>query len=798
MTYNEENCSVELSVDELCEYATVSGDLGGMGHSEVYRGSSELYGRLQQEAKGFYDTEAELVNTVKHGELYFSVCGRVCGIIRGADGYLCVDEVRQLKNYEFFASPKQVYIARLKCLAHFLCARDGHASILCRLTYYNVDTKKIKYFNYRFSAEELRKFYSELLSRILWRARHEIVRKCEVLPSAASAPFPYAALRDGQDIMVRRVYSAVKRGGRIFLEAPTGTGKTMSSLYPAVRALGEGYTDKIFYLTAKASTRREAFAAASRLFENGVKLKTVVISAKEQVCMRRACGDGRSCDTASCPMAKGYYDRSAAAIRELLEGHNGYPRSLICSVAEKHGVCPYELSLDLSEFCDIVICDYNYAFDPCVYFRRYFSDTGMRGNYTFLIDEAHNLADRARDMYSAELRLSDIAKLRQVVMPLSDELLNSVDGFSAAVCRLKKLCRGELTKDAEGNDMGFFMSHSPLGGFDKDLAELRRVFDGWIRKNKDHPILPEIERYYSVLRKYTAVNEYFDKGFLCYVEIFGGDITVKTYCLDPSPVMNILLRRAKASVFFSATLTPTEYFCDVLGGGRDVEMVTLPSPFDPHNLSVTVVDGISVRVEDRKKNYARYATVIAAAVSPKHGNYIAYFPSYECLEGVLEIFSRKYPRVETVVQSRGMDQREKERFLSAFKNDVGHLRVGFCVLGGAFSEGVDLPGSRLIGSVIFGVGIPALSNERTIIKEYFDNKTEQGYEYAYTYPGMTRVLQAAGRVIRREGDRGVVVLVDDRYAEGKYRALFAKHWQDIQYTGNSRSLAEIVRRFWEK
>jgi Rad3-related DNA helicase len=284
---------------------------------------------------------------------------------------------------------------------------------------------------------------------------------------------------------------------------------------------------------------------------------------------------------------------------------------------------------------------------------------------------------------------------------------------------------------------------------------------------------------------------------LCYVELFGGDILVKIYCLDPSPVMDSLLDRARASVLFSATLTPPEYFCDVLGGAKKAQSVSLSSPFLPENLCVSVVDGISTRAEDRAKNYAKYATLIAASVSAKSGNYIAYFPSYECLDGVREAFCRKYPKVEVVSQSRGMSVTEKEAFLSAFKNDEGHLRVGFCVLSGAFSEGVDLPGSRLIGAIVFGVGIPALSNERNMIQEYFDATTEAGYDYAYTYPGMNHVLQAVGRVIRREGDRGIAVLVDDRYSESKYRRLFPKHWQGVQYTADARSLAKILQDFWD-
>ena len=802
MKYNENNCSVELSVAELCSLALSSGDLGS--YRPLYdcgEPSADLLEKLQSEAAGYYDPNVVLTNTALVNGVHYAVSSRADGVIRGADGFLCLDTVKRVRGYEMKLPPRAEYIAYMKCMAHLLCSRDGCESLRCRLTYYNVDTGKLKYFDYRFFASELRSFYLELISRISWRAELKISRECDILPSAAGVTFPYAELREGQEIMIRRSYSAIKHGRRIFIEAPTGTGKTVSALYPAVRALGEGHIDRIFYLTAKASTRREAYLAAGKLFEGGAKLRTVVISAKEQVCPMRsahALTGSELCDPSVCPYAKGYYDRVDGALRELISEHNGYPRSSICRVADKHCVCPYELSLDLSELCDIIICDYNYAFDPCVYFRRYFSEGGRGERYAFLIDEAHNLADRARDMYSSALRRSELMALRDALSPVSEELRGAADRLILGMNKLRSLCKGDITKDAEGNDMGFYMSHSPLGAFGKELEIFKGEYDAWSKKNRDHPAKGELDRRLSSLRRYMAVSEYFDKGFLCYVELFGGDITLKTYCLDPAPTMDVLLRRAKGTVLFSATLTPTEYFCDVLGGMRDAERVVLPSPFDPERLSVTVLDSLSARAEDRKKNYAKFATAIAATVSPKHGNYIAYFPSYECLEGVLEVFKKKYPMVETVVQSRGMGASEKERFLSAFKDDEGRLRVGFCVLGGAFSEGVDLPGSRLIGSIIFGVGIPALSNERNIIKEYFDNTTGSGYDYAYTYPGMTQVLQAAGRVIRREGDRGVVVLVDVRYAEPKYRALFPEHWKGVQYTGNARSLAEIVRRFWEK
>ena len=804
MRYDNESCTVELSVRELCELALLSGDLGGYAGGDLSAAMAEgrdIHKKLQAEAGGYYNSEVTLSNTVNRNGIYYTVSGRADGVIRQADGFVCVDEIKCVKGYEFYSLPREVFLAQMKCYAYFLCARDGLESIRGRLTYYNVDNKKTKYFNYRLRAEELKQYYLELIDKIAWRAELLIYRETEALVTAASARFPYPELREGQEIMIHESYSAIKRGKRVFIEAPTGTGKTVSSLYPAVRALGERRIDKIFYLTAKASTRREAYFAAGKLFESGVKLKTVVITAKEQVCPMRAAmtvGDNsRMCEPENCPYAKGYYDRSVNALRELTAEKNGYPRTLISQVAAKYSVCPYELSLDLSELCDIIICDYNYAFDPCVYFRRYFSDIGRREKYAFLIDEAHNLADRARDMYSATVRRSEIYKLCQIVGAVSEELKIAVDSLLMATERLKQLCREDIIKDADGNDQGFYMSHTPLENYNKELESFCKSCDGWLKKNREHPLGKEVYALSSSVRRYLSVNEYFDKGFLCYVELLGGDITVKTYCLDPSPVMNTLLNRAQGAVLFSATLTPTEYFCDVLGGEKNSERVSLPSPFDPKNLCVAVVDGISARAEDRKKNYSRYATIIAATVSAKSGNYIAYFPSYECLEGVLDIFKRKYPRVETVAQSRGMGASEKDSFLSTFRDDIGHLRVGFCVLGGAFSEGVDLPGSRLIGSIIFGVGIPALSNERNIIKEYFDNSTGTGYEYAYTYPGMNRVLQAVGRVIRREGDRGVAVLVDDRYTEPKYRALFPKHWEGVQYTGNAQSLAEIMRRFWK-
>ncbi len=794
-----------MSVRELCTLALKSGSIDTrFPRDEELITGNEVHRRIQSEAGAYYRAEVSLVNTSKYNGRYFTVSGRADGVIK-TDGTVTVDEIKSVRKYDFFAPPKEVHIAQLRCYAYFICCRDSLEEVNTRLTYFCTDTEKIRYYESRMSIDELRIYYYGLLSRVCARAELVIERTEKLLPEAADCAFPYSEMREGQETMIREAYSAIKHGKRLFAEAPTGTGKTVSALYPSVRALGKGLADKIFYLTAKASTRREAFAGAGKLFEGGAHLRTVVISAKEQVCKcagRFANRDGKSlCNPVDCEFANGYYDRVENAIFDIVGRHSGYSRLAIEKTAEKYRICPYEFSLDLSELCDIVICDYNYVFDPCAYFRRYFADgNSEKSRYIFLVDEAHNLADRARDMYSAEIHSRDFEKIYSVIPESAGDINKIFEKIILYLRLLRKLCSDNIVRGADGNEQGFYMSSSPLPKLSSELETFRRKCDLWIRANADNSVCEEIHTLLTCVRRYITVGEYFEEDgrFRCYVQISGGDICVKEYCLDPSHIMNTILSRAVSSVMFSATLTPPEYFADVLGGGNKSVRLTLPSPFDRGRLCIAAVDYLSTRMEDREKNSARYATVIAAAVSPKPGNYIAYFPSYSCLESVYKAFVKKYPKVKTVVQSRGMGLREREEFLSEFREDEGKLRVGFCVLGGSFSEGVDLPGNRLIGTVIFGVGLPGLSSERNIIRDYYDETAECGYDYAYTFPGMNNVLQAAGRVIRSKDDRGVVVLVDDRYATPKYRELFPEHWKDMKYAGNAASLAEIVRRFWQK
>jgi len=788
---------IVADVCELCELAMRSGDIDSRRAPNDRRNDREAeVWRLRSLKEGSL-SEADITHTEPFGELEFELSGKVN--FTEVEGNLVVCELRVAQSFFAYKTPPREMLTHLRCLASLYCEQSGLDGVYLRLALRFGD--KEKNVDFYEDAHTLRTALQSVLSAVTPRALQVKYRATEIIPSIRDvATFPFGTLREGQDILINECYRTVKSGKRLFAQAPTGIGKTISTLYPAARAIGDGHCDKIFYLTARASTRKEAFCAAKKLFESGAKLRTCVISAKEQVCACEAAKGGRVssyCNPDDCPYAKGYYDRADGAIFDLLSRCNGYSRIAIEDAARRHGVCPYELSLDLSELCDIIICDYNYAFDPSAYLRRYFSDNAEPIRSVFLVDEAHNLPDRARDMYSVELKKSDFEKVYAKVKPTDPELDSALEEIILTIRSMRRLCRDNLVR-AEDGERGFWLSKQAIPRFPEKLREFTGKTDRWMRKNRDHVLYGEVYSLVSSARKYLKICEYYDEKFLTYVELFGGETRIRIFCLDPSGVIGDRLRRAHASVFFSATLTPLDYFRELLGGDDHSPTLELASPFPKENLCIAAVDAVSTRCDDRnERTYRKIATCIAATVSARAGNYICYFPSYAFMEAVMKAFCKKYPGVKTIVQKRCMTLAQKESFLSAFKNDTGVLRVGFCVLGGSFSEGVDLPGSRLIGSIVVGTGIPGLSNERNIIRDYYEEKSGRGYDYSYSFPGMNSVLQAAGRVIRRDDDRGVVVLIDDRYGEPLYAEMFPEHWSHLKFAGNPASLAEIVRRFWK-
>lgn len=805
MHFNENEYCVEMRADELCLMVAHPSDLDSRAVQNMNLQSKSFDAFLCQMPD--YDRALEplrllysVSNTVQINGTYYTVSAAVDRAHKVGDiGF--VDKFIEKRFVDESAFPDNYDISLLKTYAYFYAAKHSLSRVNVRIVLCFKDSKKIKIIEDSFTSDSLRKSYISLVEKADFFGKLMLERKNEILPRAKKVPFPYTEIRDGQEKMIKSIYRGILKEKNVFVQAPTGIGKTVSSLYPAVRALSEGRVDKIFYLTAKASTRREAWGAMKKLHNAGAKLKSIVISAKDSVCLcpkKIASGLSASnfCNSFDCEFAKGYYDRVNDAIRELVEAYSGYTLALIESVAKKHRVCPYELSLDLSLLCDVIICDYNYIFDPIIYFQRYFGDGGENGKYVFLIDEAHNLPDRAIDMYSASLSRNTIEAVASFLPPYDSELINELDGFLRMLEESKKLCYDNMFKNEKGEEQGYYISKNAYSDIEKRVEKLCSVMSGWIRKNRLSPILSDMKRLYADLMKYRKISELYDEHYMFFIEVFAGDVKVRLACLDPSYQLAACHKRAVSSIMFSATLEPIDYFSDILGGDKSSIKVQLPSPFNQKNLGLFCVDSINTRFEERESSYKKIASCIAATVSGRAGNYIVFFPSYKYMNEVQKEFEKKYPKVKVFSQSTNMNYAQKEEFLAQFKDDTGILRVGFCVLGGSFSEGVDLPGSRLIGTIIVGVGLPGISNERNIMKEYFDNTREGGYDYAYTYPGMNRILQAAGRVIRTENDCGVVVLLDDRYATEQYKMMFPLHWSHAKYTHSAQELAGKVKKFW--
>ncbi|MBO4979117.1 MAG: ATP-dependent DNA helicase [Clostridia bacterium] len=789
MKYRTLDHTAEFSLSELIELAGGGSPLGAPPDERLFENASDLF------PKG-YIRGADLRETVQTCSAAFELFGTADGVFC-ENGKWGVDVIRMADPRELRSGGKREWKVLSQLLAFLLAKREGAREITVRLILVSRTDGEIKTTVKKESYEALEGTAQTLLSLLAFRVNMLIEREKTIRPSAASAPFPYAEIREGQEEMIRRAMTVMRKGKKLFACAPTGIGKTVSALYPAVRAFGEGLCDKIFYLTAKTSTSLEAYQTAGKLFEAGARLRTIVLGAKEGMCHGNR-GNGKYCNERDCSYLRGDAPRMQEAIRELIAKQNGYYSSVIRETALKYRVCPYELSLSLSEYCDIIICDYNYLFDPIVRLRRYFCSDGRFGEYIFLLDEAHNLVDRARGMFTATFSRSRIEATYNVVNGEDPALGKAFAPLVAAAGALSELCRENRQTVENGKSVGYYIGQARAEHFDTEVLRLHEKLVAWLRANHEHALYDLVNDFSREMQRYAAILARYDEKFVTYIEEEADETEISLICIDPSEVVGEMLDVGRASVLFSATLTPLSYFSDLLGGDKSSVFLELSSPYEAENLCVAAVDSLSTRFEDRDKTYKKAATYIAAAVSAKRGNYMVYFPSYSYLEKVHEAFVKKYPDVCTIVQKKGMNLAEKEAFLAAFPEDSGKMRIGFCVLGGSFSEGVDLPGSRLIGSIILGTGLPGLSSERNIMRDYFQNRYDDGFAYAYTYAGMNNVLQAAGRVIRREEDKGIVVLIDDRYGTPTYQKLFPKHWEHLKYAGNPASLAEIARKFWEK
>ncbi|MBF2656009.1 ATP-dependent DNA helicase [Listeria seeligeri] len=774
--------AVQISVRRLVEFVLRGGSIDSrMTSSDRALEGTKIHQLLQKSAGEEYQAEVSLKLDRTVDGVIFSLDGRADGIINEQT----IDEIKTTETVmeEITEDFRPLHWAQLICYGFMLAEKSDLSEVTLQLTYYQVADEEIKQFKRVMSREEMGVFVDDLLSKYAVWAKMSAAWEMKRNKTIQELAFPYDSYRRGQRELSIAVYRTAVSGENLFCEAPTGIGKTMSTLFPAVKAMGEGKTDKIFYFTAKTITRQVAEDALDEMRRKGLAARSVTITAKDKICFL----DERKCEPDHCQFARGYYDRLNEALFDMLGQEEAITRTVVEQYARKYTLCPFELSLDVALFCDAIVCDYNYLFDPVVYLKRFFSEGP--GKYTFLVDEVHNLVDRARSMFSATLRKSLVMQVkRQLDKKLHKRLWNAVNAMNKVMVSLNK----ELIETGET----IHVSKADLAEWNESVLKFTFVAKEWLSQNTQSEAQADVLELYFESLRYVKIAELYDERYTTQITRTHLDLEIKQLCLDPAFLLSEKLELGASSVLFSATLRPIDYYTNVLGGEEDTSRMVFSSPFEQQNMHLLVADNISTKYQMRNQSLASVVEALAALIAGKKGNYLFFFPSFQYLQNVYELFREKYPEIVVQKQEGAMDEEQREAFLEAFKAGNPETLVGFCVLGGVFSEGIDLRGERLIGAAIVGVGLAQLNPESDLIKDYYNETIGQGFDYAYQLPGMNKVLQAVGRVIRGESDRGVVLLIDERFSASRYRALFPAHWNHAKIVKNTEEITEQVTEFW--
>ena len=779
---------IRISVRNLVEFILREGDIdnrtGGGQDPENMQMGSRIHRKIQRQMGSDYQAEVPLKTEIVCDGFTLKIEGRADGLIHTKEQVM-VDEIKGvLRELDRVQEPAGIHLAQAKCYASMVAEQEGADEIGVQMTYCQMETEEVKRFQYSYQSNELKVWFDEVIRQyekwakfqIEWRkARNASIKGIEF-------PFPY---RKGQRELAVSVYRTILRQKKLFIQAPTGVGKTISTVFPAVKAVGEELGEKIFYLTAKTITRTVAEQAFETLREQNLKFKVITLTAKEKICF---CED-TSCNPDDCPYAKGHFDRVNDAVYELLMQEDVMSREVLEAQARKHKVCPFEMALDVSTWVDGVICDYNYVFDPDARLRRFFAEGGA-GGYLFLIDEAHNLVERGRQMYSAELCKEDFLAVKKLVKGEAPRFAKRLEACNKILLAMKKECENYKVLDN--------ISH-----FGIQLMNVLSETDRYLEECVDKEVRETVLDFYFQVRSFLNIYDGLDENYVIYTEYQeNGRFVLKLFCVNPAANLQKCLDKGNSAVFFSATLLPIQYYKRLLSTEKDNYAVYIDSSFDTKKrLLMNGVD-VSTRYTMRSREmYQRYATYIFRVVKAKMGNYLIFFPSYRFMEDVYQEFTQLLASdeeaMELVIQQKHMDEEERENFLRAFEMGREKSLIGFGVLGGIFSEGIDLTNEKLIGTLIIGTGLPQVCNEREILKSYFDQKGLYGFDYAYRYPGMNKVLQAAGRVIRTEDDRGVILLLDERFQREKGKEIFPKEWADCERCRLD-IVEEKIRLFWEK
>lgn len=772
-----------LSVHQLVDFLLRTGDIDNrvFNRSSMTEGS-RLHSVYQSKQSSNYLAEFPLKMSFNVDEVNIVLEGRADGIIKRSETEYVIDEIKTtVEDLKIFHDDNlEWHLGQAKCYAYMFAKQTNLEYICIKLTYIRQGKEKEQLVDsYVFNILELEQFVVKLLNEYLSFYNIIFNKISKRNESIETLKFPFSKFRQGQRDLAKYTYAMAKKRGRLFAEAPTGIGKTISTLFPFIKALKDDDNSKIFYLTAKTSGRESAHQAVKLLKDNGLSLSDIMITAKDKICFCK----GQACNPEECPYTKGYYNKIQTVLRYAILNYDDFDLQTITQLAYENQICPFEFELDLSLFMDIIICDYNYLFDPISYMKRYFDED--TSSFLVLVDEAHNLVDRSRDMYSASLSYKQFLEARKSVCH------SKLHQLKLAMSKMNKMFKEYLVNPKDGNyilDEFYEYTYKTISSFITSMQD--------INKNENKEMSKELLEFYLEVNRFSKILEFYNDHFICYYEIHDNDLILHVSCLDASSFLYSSLRRLRGSVLFSATLSPIEYYVDMLGGKKEDAQLILPSPFPVDNLKIIIAPKVSIRYKNRDASYQQVADYIKAFVKNKVGNYFIFLPSYEYLTNLMPYIDME--DVDVYEQDRGMSDEDKEAFLTNFKPHPERTTLGFVIVGGAFGEGIDLVSDRLIGAVIVGIGMPKINFVSDQIMKYYDSKEQSGYNYAYLNPGMNKVMQALGRVIRSETDRGAVLLIDERYLTNDYRDLFKSEWRKYEVAFSPKEVSDILQDFFIK
>lgn len=783
--------SREISVRQLVEFIKRCGDLQTSQNSQhTAQAGSALHRKLQkqgQKKNPNYQKEVSFSYQYELAGVTFTVRGRADGLVE-EEGQWVVEEIKTSEELLSELAPPQVdlFFAQGMCYAYFLMLEKDLTEVTVELVYVEVLQEDVRRTRRTYTKEALTTFFQELMAEYkIWFDFVAALRE-EQQMSIEEMTFPFPAYRKGQRELMGVVYKAIYSKRQLFMQAPTGTGKTMSTLFPAVKGLNLAKYPQLFYLTAKTITRQVVESGLAALGVGGLRLKTVTLTAKDKICPQQ---DG--CDMQNCPLAKGYYDRVNGGLMDILSHEDFMTRPVIEEYAAKHQLCPFEFSLDISLFCQVIICDYNYVYDPLVYLRRFFEEIPKDRGPLLLVDEAHNLVNRAKEMYTKHLSLWQLQQAHKWFKEVK-----SKDALTQKGRRQFLKARHFLEDYQDKFTAEFTQQTEALEEFNLSLVNLLETLRPWLAEN-EFAHQEELRQWTFEVHAYLVIAEHYNEKFVTTFQQQGADFIVSQVCLDPAKFLAKRHEDCYDSLLFSATFSPIQYYEERLGAQETAVHYALSSPFEKSHQQVIVANYIDTTYHKRTENLTKIIAAISAMIDARPGNYFIFAPSYSFLNEIHQAFQQTPHKCAVYLQEREMDEGAREEFLAHFVVDSLQTTLGFVLLGGIFSEGVDLVGQRLIGAAIVGVGLPQINPLLELEKDYYQGKNQQGFQYAYQLPGLNKVFQAAGRVIRTPEDYGVVLLLDQRFTRFQYRKFLPDEWQ-IGVAHNPQGLTEGLQRFWQE